>query len=60
MADEAKLGLLAGLACIVVIAVVYFQKQPRPQGGPPSPAATPVSAITNPEPPPGPVSTIAR
>ena len=29
MTNDSKLGLLAGLAAVVVIAVVYFQKPPE-------------------------------
>lgn len=39
MPNDAKLGLLAGVAAVLVVAVVYFQKPPVPPPGPPAPAA---------------------
>ncbi len=39
MPNDAKLGLLAGVAAVLVVAVVYFQKPPTPPPGPPAPAA---------------------
>ncbi len=37
MANDAKLGLLAGLSAVLVIAVVYYQKSPLSA----NPASTP-------------------
>ena len=44
MANDSKLGLLAGLAAVVVVAVVYFQKPPDAgAAAPPRPAAVSVT-----------------
>jgi len=52
MANDSKLGLLAGLAAVVVIAVVYFQKPPEAgAAAPPRPATvgmTPAVIVTIP------------
>ena len=43
MTSEAKLGLLAGVAAVLLIAVVYHRK-PQPAGSPPGSLPAPKSA----------------
>jgi|YNPBryunderm2012_1023409.scaffolds.fasta_scaffold28871_2 hypothetical protein len=45
MESDAKLGLLAGIAGVVIIAVVYFQKDPAISPSTASPRAASVSGI---------------
>lgn len=51
MTNDAKLGLLAGLAGVIVSAVVYFQK-PTVPGDAAKPAAVTASRPTGPNVPP--------
>ena len=46
-ADQ-KLGLLAGVAGVLVVAVVYFGKPPQPLADPPRPAAVDAAPLLPP------------
>lgn len=52
MSNDSKLGLLAGVAAVILIAVVYFQNGPQGTAAasnrqaPTKPAAAPVSALS--------------
>ena len=50
MTSDAKLGLLAGVAAVLLIACVYHRK-PQPAGSPPGSLPAPKSATTLPPPP---------
>jgi hypothetical protein len=39
MPNDAKMGMLAGVAAVIVVAVVYFQKAPPASAGVTPPAA---------------------
>ena len=68
MANDSKMGLLAGLATVLVIAVVYYQKQPasaNPAGTPgqkakPSPRPAAVDPILFPAHPEAPKDVLLR
>jgi len=55
MPNDAKLGLVCGVALVIVVAVVFFRKD-APAWTPPEPAAivkpVPASEAARPEPPP--------
>jgi nucleoid-associated protein YgaU len=54
MSNDAKLGLVAGLGLVLVIAVVFFRKEPPAAPAVPAAAAS-VQPATPPPPPPRPV-----
>jgi hypothetical protein len=46
MTNDAKLGLVAGVAGVVVAAVLSYQNQPSPQAAPPAPTAAATAEAT--------------
>ena len=50
MSSDAKLGLLAGVSAVLLIAVVYY-RQPQPTGSPPGPTPQPKATTALPQPP---------